>query len=194
METQAQTTRREFQDFRKKKSARTMREINQSIERDPQNYNAYYLRACQYCRQNKPRAALEDLNRAIGMWPRVPMLFCARGKILLDLHYPIMAIDDFDAALDLKADDKYALLYRAQAHYQAKHYSRALNDINEMILLDPTNCAGYFERGKIRQALNNGSDFVSDFEIAVIPSRKNTLTAEELAYANAVICKAKKAL
>jgi Tfp pilus assembly protein PilF len=193
MATQSQATSREFMAFKRKKAASTIKEINHAIERDPKNYNAYYLRACQYVRQNKPRAALEDLNRAIGLWSRVPMLYSARGKILLDLGYPVMAIHDFDSAIELKQDDKYSLLYRAQAHFQAKHYSQALNDINELIQLDPSNNIAYFERGKIRQTIEKDSEWFADFETAIIPGRKNTLTAEQIAYANAAIRLAKKA-
>lgn len=61
------------------------------------------------------------------------------------------AIDDLNAALDLKPDHTEALIYRASAWRLLESYDLAMTDIENVLGRDPQNVQALFERGKLHQ-------------------------------------------
>ena len=73
-------------------------------------------RGTAYSELKKYDAAINDLNQAIKIDGKNPLAYTVRGVVYFRSFRPKQAIADFDQALALSKDDKYALVNRAGAY------------------------------------------------------------------------------
>lgn len=99
-------------------------------------------------RLNQPKPAIEDLNRAAGLYPEYPAIYNNRGSILLTLALAREAIKDFDRAILLAPGYVAAYNNRASAKLMLGQHEGAIADFTRAVELTPSALAPLAGRGK----------------------------------------------
>ena len=129
------------------------------------------VEANKYRKGGNYAAAIDQVNRVLGIAPDSPQAFARRGVVHLDRGKsrgetvdPAMAsvdfgaaIDDFDRAISLSGTVPesarpplaYLHSYRCDAHYELGDLEQALLDANRVIELEPEDAQAYRNRAKI---------------------------------------------
>lgn len=108
---------------------RYLRIVNEWIQSDPDNSNAYFDRHFAWMRIGEPQRALEDLNKVVELNP-APVAFLFRGEVYRHLGEYGTALADFDRAEALDPEqweeDGFGLLYQADCHARLGDENAAL--------------------------------------------------------------------
>src|SRR3974390_298387 len=95
-------------------------------------------RGVAYARNQQPKEALEDFNRAIQLFPENAAVYNNRGNLLLALGAAREAIKDFDRALVLAPGYAAAYSNRAGAYLRLGQIDRAIAGYSKAVALTPT--------------------------------------------------------
>jgi tetratricopeptide (TPR) repeat protein len=114
-------------------------------------------------RLNQPKAAIDDLNRAVLLYPEYPAIYNNRGSILLTLGLAREAIKDFDRAILLAPGYVAAYNNRAGARMLLGQTGGAIADFSRAIELTPDNVAPLAGRGLALLAANRPQAALRDF-------------------------------
>jgi tetratricopeptide (TPR) repeat protein len=109
---------------------RYLRIVNEWIDENPTNPDAYFDRHFAWMKIGEPRRALEDLNKVIELKPDV-VSFLSRGEVHRHLGEYEKALEDFDhgEAIDPKQWEKdvvFGLLFQADTHARLGNEAGAL--------------------------------------------------------------------
>ncbi len=118
-------------------------------------------------RLNQPKAAIDDLNRAVLLYPEFPAIYNNRGSILLTLGLAREAIKDFDRATLLAPGYVAAYNNRAGARMLLSQTDAAIADFTRAIELTPGNVAPLAGRGRALLAANRPLAAMRDFSHAL---------------------------
>jgi tetratricopeptide (TPR) repeat protein len=124
-------------------------------------------RGVAYQRLNQPRAAIEDLNRAVLLFPEGAAAYNNRGNVLLGLGLYKEAVKDFDRSLILAPGYAAAYSNRASALARLGDSEAAIRDFSKAIQLNATNPAPLNGRGRLHLAHNRPHAALRDFSRAV---------------------------
>jgi len=128
-------------------------------------------RGVAYMKRQNPKAALEDFNKAAGIYPEYAALYVNRGNLLLSLgHSPDTikeAIKDFDRAIVLSPALAAAFGNRGAAQLKLGAADAAIADFTRAIELQPQNPAALNGRGRARLLANRTHGAIRDFTRAV---------------------------
>ena len=105
-------------------------------------------RALAYARLQNNKAAVEDFNRAVLLYPEHAPLYNNRGNLLLKLGLTSESLKDFDRAILLAPAYPAAYSNRAGAHLRAGETDLAIADFTRAIELQPTLAAAFAGRGR----------------------------------------------
>ena len=72
--------------------------------------------------------------------------------------------------LELKNDDYNSLNARADLYINIKNYFLAIDDLNQIIKMDPNNEKAYIKRAKCFEKIKNIKESCNDYERALILS------------------------
>lgn len=78
------------------------------------------------------------------------------------------ALNEFSAAIKIRADDSDAYLYRGLAHYKLGNYEEGLINLNRAIQLTYGHAKIYRARGQIFDSLNKHLEAIKDYSQAII--------------------------
>ena len=120
-----------------------------------------------YGRLNLPRQSLEDLNRAIQIFPENASAYNNRGNTLLALGLMKEAIKDFDRALVLAPGYVAAYNNRAGAYLRLGQTGEAIRDYTKAIELMPTSAAPLSGRGRVLLSQQRPEAALRDFTRAL---------------------------
>lgn len=118
-------------------------------------------------RMNQPKPAIDDLNRAVQLYPEYPAIYNNRGSILLTLGLAREAIKDFDRAILLAPGYVAAFNNRAGARLLLGQSDAAFGDFSRAIELAPGTVAPLLGRGKALIAGNRPQAALRDFSHAL---------------------------
>ena len=118
-------------------------------------------------RLNQPKAAIDDFNRAVQLYPEHAAIYNNRGSTLLTLGHTPEAIKDFDRALLLAPGYGAAYNNRAGAHMQMRQHDKAIRDYTKAIELAPTAIAPLNGRGRAQLANDRPQAASRDFSRAL---------------------------
>jgi tetratricopeptide (TPR) repeat protein len=108
---------------------RYLRIVNDWIDANPKDANAYFQRHFAWMKTGEPRRALEDLNKVIELDPD-PVTFRSRGGVYRHLGEYERALGDFGRgeAIDPKQweDDVFGLYFQADTHARVGNEAAAL--------------------------------------------------------------------
>ena len=118
-------------------------------------------------RINQPKAAIDDFNQAVQLYPEYPAIYNNRGSTLLTLGLTQEAIKDFDRAILLAPGYVAAYNNRASAYMQLKQHGPAIRDFTKAIELAPTAVAPLNGRGRAMLAVDRPQAAMRDFSRAL---------------------------
>jgi lipoprotein NlpI len=124
---------------------------------------AYFTRAAEWASQGKHDRAIQDLDMAIELDPKVAGQYLNRALSLSERGEHERAIRDYAAAIKLAPDDVRMYIGRAVEWTVLGDYKRALADYDEVIRRQPKNMNGHFGRGRVRFYAGEFMQAASDF-------------------------------
>jgi tetratricopeptide (TPR) repeat protein len=113
------------------------------------------------------KAALEDYNRAIELFPEYPVAYNNRGNLLLAIGQLTEAMKDFDRALVLAPGYAAAYSNRANAEMRLGKSDVAIRDFTKSIELMPASAPPLSGRGLAYLAVDKPHAAIRDFSRAV---------------------------
>lgn len=124
-------------------------------------------RGALYARLNQPKQAIDDLNRAVQLYPEYPAIYNNRGSALLAIGQAREAIKDFDRAIVLAPGYAAAYNNRAAAYVEAKQPAAAVADYTKALQLAPQALAPLNGRGRAMLAAGRPQAAMRDFTRAI---------------------------
>ena len=124
-------------------------------------------RGVAYARQQNPKEAIEDFNRAVQLFPEHAAIYNNRGNVLLAIGAVREAMKDFDRALVLAPGYAAAYSNRAGAFMRLGELETAMADYSKAISLVPVNPAAFTGRGRVHLAAYRPQTAIRDFTRAV---------------------------
>ncbi len=124
-------------------------------------------RAVAYVRLGQTKAAIEDFNKAVQLFPEYAATYNNRGNLLLALGLPKEALKDFDRAIVLAPGYVAAFNNRAGAHVKLGQQAEAIRDYTKAIELSPSNPAPLSGRGQALLSQGRPHAAIRDFSRAV---------------------------
>lgn len=124
-------------------------------------------RAVAYARIGQFKQALDDYNRAIGLFPEYAAAYNNRGNALLTLSQPAEAVKDFDRAVLLAPNYAAAYSNRATARIKLGEPAAALADFTKAIELMPSSAPPLSGRGLALLEIGKPHAAIRDFSRAV---------------------------
>ena len=118
----------------------------------------YNNRGTAYAKRGQYDKAIEDLNKAIILYPDYSDAFSNRGIVYSKLGMLKNAIESFNQAVALKPNAADGYSNRGVAYAMIGQYDKALDDYNRAIDINRYYAVAYYNRGKLflhtdRQAL-----------------------------------------
>lgn len=124
-------------------------------------------RAVAYVRLGQTKAAFEDYNRAIQLFPEYAATYNNRGNLLLALGLPKEAVKDLDRAIVLAPGYAAAYNNRGAANVKLGQHAEAMRDFGKAIELMPSNPAPLAGRGRALIAQGRPHSAIRDFSRAI---------------------------
>jgi uncharacterized membrane protein/Tfp pilus assembly protein PilF len=124
-------------------------------------------RAVAHVRLKLYKAAFEDFNRGVQLYPEYAPLYNNRGNLLLALAQYAEAIKDFDRAVVLAPTYSAAYTNRGNALLKSGQADRAVADFSRAIEHNPKNVAALNGRGRAHMAAGRQHAAVRDLTRAV---------------------------
>ena len=108
-----------------------------AIARDPNDADAYFVRAVANYRQSNYQKALDDINKVIALAPDEAVAYYLRGLIYQGWGNCPQAVQDFSQAIS--RDSTQADVYEARAlcYLDLENYIMALPDLVKLLELNP---------------------------------------------------------
>jgi tetratricopeptide (TPR) repeat protein len=131
---------------------------------DPHNARAYYLRGnvrANY--RNNPQGALDDVNKAIEIGPPTAEMYHLRAGLRLNLNNDNVGWqDDLDKAVAVNPKDPSPYHWRMEARFHLQQYTKAVEDADAILELDPKNWQILFERSRLHLILGDHTKAKAD--------------------------------
>jgi len=141
-------------------------DFNEAARLDPNDHQVYVHRANAWCHKGEFKQAIADLSTALKLHPDANT-YDLRGHARAEAGEIDPAIADYTQALKLDPADVKALHSRSTAWMFKHQYSKALDDVNEVLRRDPNDIVAWRRRAFIRaaspdRALRDGKQAVAD--------------------------------
>jgi tetratricopeptide (TPR) repeat protein len=124
-------------------------------------------RGVAYSRLNQPRAAIDDFNKSVQLFPENSSVYNNRGTVLLALGLNREALKDFNRALALAPGYAAAYSNRANVLTSLGDADGAIRDFSRAIGLNPQSPAPLNGRGRLNLLKNRPYAAIRDFSRAV---------------------------
>ena len=91
----------------------------------------------------------------------------AKGETNLKLNKPLLAVNNFQKALELEPNSIEIRLALGGSRILAGQYEKAVQDLTEVLKIDPDNVTALVARGKAFKELNNVKEAAIDYTRAI---------------------------
>ena len=150
---------------------------NQTLEENPQDVNAYIMRAGANLQLQDYAKALADVEQALKLDPNSASAYHIRSEVRRQMGDARGAREDARKAasftnrqrieyanktLQRNPNSTQALQIRAEARYQVQDYQGALEDYNQFLTLKKDNSWMYVRRGQTRYELKDYEGAIAD--------------------------------
>lgn len=147
----------------KKDTVAAVADIDKALSINKNSLNAFIMRADIAINRSRDfESALEDMNEAVKLQPRLPGLYVNRAYLRYSLDDFFGAMADFDYALQLDPLNETALFNRALLEMETAANDKALDDLNRIIELNPENTRAYYNRAIVNNSKGLYREAVSD--------------------------------
>lgn len=159
-----------------------LEQANQTLEKYPQNTNAYIRRASLYMRLQDYAKAMTDVEQALKLDPNSASAYHIRSAVRRQMGDEEGAQEDLrkatllgyrqqleyaDRILQQNPNSTQVLPMRAEARYQIQDYQGALEDYNRFLTLKKDNSWVYVRRGQTRYELKDYEGAIADANKAI---------------------------
>ena len=110
-----------------------------AIQLDPENPDAYAIRAGVWTDKAEHDEAVADYTRVIKLDPRNAWAYCNRGLAWFEKRDYDKAIVDLDRSVRLDPGSPWSYSNRGMVWYEKKAYDKAVADLDRALGLDPDN-------------------------------------------------------
>lgn len=141
--------------------------LSQAIGLDPDNADAYRMRAEVYTAIREDANALADLGAAIRIDPKNAKLRAARGFFLMSRGQGDRAVKDFDEAVSLDPTLKTAFNNRGLIKVAKNAFDDAIADFDKAIELDAEYADAFNNRGYAKFRSGKNKEAIVDFDRAL---------------------------
>lgn len=140
-------------------------ELTETIKLNPDDYDAYNMRAIAYSELNKYDEAIKDFSKCIEI-KQIPEAYYNRGAAYFAKGEFKIALDDFTQCLKLSPDNIKALYKRALCYYNTENYQASLKDFNKYIANYSIDYRAYYERALTKIMLKMTEEACKDLKYA----------------------------
>ncbi|WP_310587491.1 tetratricopeptide repeat protein [Larkinella knui] len=137
--------------------------LNQAIDADAGNFEAFNSRGVAYFELKDYENALLDYEQSIQLKPDFYKPYYNRAKLKTARGETEAALKDYAEAIRRAPDTSDIYLDRGQLFATTGNLTSALSDFNQAIQLDPKNSLAYFNRGNIRFQQEEYPEALTDF-------------------------------
>jgi len=138
-------------------------DIDKALDINSNILNAYILRADIAINSKKDyKAALDDLNKAVKLEPRLTGLYINRAFLRYSLDDYFGAMADYDYAIQLEPLNSVALFNRGLLEMEVGDNDKALRDYNTLLSIDPDNYRALYNRAVIYGEKHLFDDAITD--------------------------------
>jgi Tfp pilus assembly protein PilF len=109
---------------------------DKAIKAEPQNANAYALRAFLFIKSKDAKKAIEYSDKAIALDKKCVDAYLVRGLARSSLSKSGASLTDFSEAMKLKPNYSDAYFYRALAYFSMERKKEALTDLDKAQAID----------------------------------------------------------
>ena len=128
----------------------------------------YFAIGCAKYHLGKYQDAIEDLDKAIELDPKLKNAYYGRGDVKYALGNFQDAIEDYNKTIELKPDYLDAYNNRGVAKANLDNFQEAIEDYNKVIELMPDCAIVYLLRGATNLDLHNYIKAIKDFWLFLI--------------------------
>jgi tetratricopeptide (TPR) repeat protein len=145
-------------------SDKVIEALNDAIKQQPNNADAYLLRASLKAAGGDLVGALADFNKVIELKPDSGSPYATRALLRLGNQDLTGALKDLDTAIanNYKGDHVYSL--RAQLKAQMGDLKGARADLDEAIKANPDNPRLYFDRAQVCTEMEDSEHAIADYD------------------------------
>lgn len=166
----------------KKDTIGATEDINKALELNKNSVNAYLMRADIAINKNKDyQQALNDMDEAIKLQPRVAGYFINRAFIRYRLDDYYGAMSDYDYALQLDPTNFVAVYNRALLRMEVHDYNKAIEDLSQVLAMRPMEYRALFNRAMLYREIGDLRNALTDIN-RVIEGIPNFALAHYLRY------------
>ncbi|MCM1483183.1 MAG: tetratricopeptide repeat protein [Muribaculaceae bacterium] len=146
-------------------------DVTKALELNKNSVNGYVMRAdINMTAKNNYQDALNDMDEAIRLQPKVAGFFINRAYLRYKLDDYFGAMSDYDYAIQLEPDNFVAHFNRAMLCAEVKDFDKALADYNYVLKIHPdeyrtlyNRALIYRERGEYDKALADINTVLAEF-------------------------------
>ncbi len=154
-------------------------DLNQAVELDANNFQAYLYRAFARIAKNELTAAISDADKVIHLHPKLPDGHGVRGSAKAKAGDLEGAIKDYNRAIELDPKYTWALEKRAETKINKGDFNGAMIDYDRLVELEPTAARNFYNRCNARHNR-------SDYDLAIADCTKAIELSPKYAAAYAV--------
>ena len=159
-------------------------ELTHRMDQQGESADLLLERAIEYRTLGRWAEAAKDLQRAVRLEPRDPLLFRELAQVQLREGREGEALATLRQALRLPGlspqELAAILLIRSQAHVVGASPAAALKDCDEALRADPTLVAGYLDRSALQKRLKRFRERVAGLEEGIRRTGAGVLVAERV--------------
>jgi len=112
-------------------------ELNQAIERNPNDAEAFRLRGEAYAQRKDYNRAIDDYDKAIKIDSNDAESYAFRGAAYSEKHEQDKAMLDFNEAIRLNPNCKNAYWFRGALYGTKGEHDKSISDYEEALRIDP---------------------------------------------------------
>jgi serine/threonine-protein kinase len=169
--------RSQLLSYPKKDLTGARRDLDRTIELEPDFIGARMDRAWTLYYESKLEAALLDLDHVLSLDPKHSKALYLRAQVYEGQNRAADARRDFDAAAAAAPDDKDIFRERGAFFVRQGDYASALADADRLIALDGADPQWYALRGFVLHALGRDADALAAFDKALLIGGSETWAA-----------------
>ncbi|EAS02746.2 tetratricopeptide repeat protein (macronuclear) [Tetrahymena thermophila SB210] len=145
-----------------------IRMLSKVLQNHPKYYDAYIYRGKLFIKEKKWDKAEQDFNNAISIHPEKGIAYLGKGDCLQFMNRYQEAIDIYTMALQTESYIKSkALLKRAITYIDNKQLDLSLQDLNEVLEIEPENSEAYYFKGLVYYKQKNLNEASLCFEQSI---------------------------
>jgi tetratricopeptide (TPR) repeat protein len=136
---QLSVTRLVDDDLSETECRQIIQKLGELIEREPENWRAYYYRSLAFTRLEEYWKAIDDMSKAVDINPDYSYAYHSRGFLYVFTYEYIKALNDLNNAIRLDEGNIRAYYIRGIVKFFLKQYNESLDDYDYALEHEPDN-------------------------------------------------------